>query len=106
MNRDREVMVVDSLEEEVDLMVKMVDLNQKRQIWTKARPSGKVKVLEVEGVTTKVVMVEELYEELVIIVEKKDIDLLNVHKQVRRLVAIEMLWCKKSHRMNLRKKIT
>ncbi|WP_233109391.1 hypothetical protein [[Clostridium] innocuum] len=88
-------------------MVKIVDLNLKRQIWIKARPSGKVKVhLEVEAVTTEVVIIEVVSEELVTIVEKKDIDHLNVHMQVRRLVAVEMLWCKKSHRMNLRRKIT
>lgn len=107
MNRGKEVEVVDSLEEEVDPMVKIVDLNLKRKIWTKARPSGNVKVhLEAEAVTTEVVTGEVIFEELVIIVEKKDIDLLNAHMLVRRLVAVEMLWCKKSHRMNLRRKIT
>ena len=47
-----------------------------------------MKVLEVEVVTTKVVMVEEVSEELVIIMEKKDIDLLNVHRLVRRPVVV------------------
>lgn len=58
--------MVDSLEEEADPMVKMVDVNLIRQIWTKARPSGKVKVhLEAEAVTTEVVIAEEVSEELV-----------------------------------------
>ena len=92
MSKDKEVEVVDSLEEEVDLMVKLVDLNQKRKIWTKERSSGKVKVhLEVEAVTTEVVIEEVDSEELVTIVEKKDIDHLSVHMQVRRLVVVEML---------------
>ena len=107
MSKDKEVEVVDSIEEEVDLMVRKIDLNQKRQIWIKASLSGKVKFyLEEEAITIEVVIIEVVSKELVTIVEKKDIDHLSVHMQVRRLVTVEMLWCKKSHRMNLRKKIT
>ena len=57
MRKDKEVEVVYSLEEEVDIMVKKIDMNQRRQIWIKDRPSGKVKVhLEEEAITNEVVI--------------------------------------------------
>ena len=102
MNKDREVEVVDSRETEVDLMEKVADLivlcrikaNLNGRVMTKARPNGKVVILNEEALILtgeEVILILEVdFMVIVLDVAKKGIDLLNVYPlKVGRI--IEML---------------
>lgn len=66
-----------------------------------------MKVHPKEGVVIiKVVIKEEDFMELFIIVVKKRIDPLNVRILIRRSIVKKMLWYMKIHQMNLRRKET
>ena len=90
MSNDREVEVVDSREAEVDLVEKVADLivlcrikaNLNGRVMTKVRPNGKVVILTEEAlilIGEEVILILEVdFMVIVLDVEKKGIDLLNV----------------------------
>ena len=90
MNKDKEVDVVDSREVEVDLTMKVKDLtilcrikaNLNGRVMIKERPNGKVVILTKEAlilIGEEVISILEVdFMVIVLDVENKDIDLLNV----------------------------
>ena len=90
MNKDKEVEVVDSREEEVDFMEKVVDIivlckikeNMNGRMMTKTRPSGKevAHTDEVLDLTKEeVILILEVVSMVIVLdVVKKEIDPLNV----------------------------